>query len=195
LHFNPRPRHLLLLVGILFGLASLSGVDVKPDRRKIDPAILFRSVPDAISAPQSILAQKEPRVPVLIRLASDDDALPDQVRNLGGTARKIFPRIYAAQLPTDATRYLSRRPIILYMEPDRVVWPLLDASRPAVSADIVQQGSPPFLNPSGEITPMSASSTRDCPARIPISTDGSPIPIPFPWHWIPWWIRTGTAHT
>jgi len=143
LYFNPRPRH-LLLVGILFGLASLSGVDVKPDRRKIDPAILFRSVPDAISAPQNILAQKEPRVPVLIRLASDDDALPDQVRNLGGTARKISPRIYAAQLPTDATRYLSRRPAILYMEPDRVVWPLLDASRPAVSADIVQQGSPPL---------------------------------------------------
>jgi subtilisin family serine protease len=123
-------------------MASLSGVDVEPDRRKIDPAILFRSVPGAISAPQSIPAQEEPRVPVLIRLASDDDGLPDQVRNLGGTSRKIFPRIYAARLPTDATRYLSHRPAILYMEPDRVVWPLLDVSGPAVSADIVQQGSP-----------------------------------------------------
>jgi subtilisin family serine protease len=142
LHFNPRPRHFLLLVAILCGMASLSGVDVDPDLRKIDPAILFRSAPDAISAPQSILSQKEPRVPVLIRLASDDDALPDQVRNLGGTARNIVPRIYAARLPTDATRYLSHRPAILYMEPDRVVWPLLDASRPAVSADIVQQGPP-----------------------------------------------------
>ncbi|MGB7972164.1 MAG: S8 family serine peptidase [Candidatus Deferrimicrobiaceae bacterium] len=144
LYFNPRPRHFLLLVGILFGMASLSGVDVAPDRRKIDPAILFRSAPGAISAPQSIPAQEEPPVSVLIRLAADDDALPDQIRNLGGTARKIFPRIYAARLPTDATRYLSHRPAILYMEPDRVVWPLLDVSRPAVSADIVQQGSPPL---------------------------------------------------
>ncbi len=125
-------------------MASLSGVDVKPDRRKIDPAILFRSVPGAISAPQSIPAQEELPVSVLIRLAADDEGLPDQVRNLGGTARKILPRIYAARLPTDATRYLSHRPAILYMEPDRVVWPLLDASRPAVSADIVQQGSPPL---------------------------------------------------
>lgn len=125
-------------------MASLSGVDVEPDRRKIDPAILFRSAPGAISAPQDIPAQEEPPVPVLIRLAADDDGLPDQVRNLGGTARKIHPRIYAARLPTDATRYLSHRPAILYMEPDRVVWPLLDVSRPAVSADIVQQGPPPL---------------------------------------------------
>lgn len=144
LYFNPRPRHLLLLVGILFGVASLSGVDVAPDRRKIDPAILFRSAPGTISAPQSIPAPEEPPVSVLIRLAADDDGLPDQVRNLGGTARKIYPRIYAARLPTDATRYLSHRSAILYMEPDRVVWPLLDVSRPAVSADIVQQGSPPL---------------------------------------------------
>ncbi len=144
LYINPRPRHFLLLVGILFGVASLSGVDVAPDFRKIDPAILFRSAPGAIAAPQSIPAQEEPPVSVLIRLAADDDRLPDQVRNLGGTARKIFPRIYAARLPTDATRYLSHRPTILYMEPDRVVWPLLDVSRPAVSADIVQLGSPPL---------------------------------------------------
>jgi len=125
-------------------LTSLSGVVVDPDLRKIDPSILFRSAPGAISAPQSIPAREETPVSVLIRLASEDDGLPDQVRNLGGTARKIFPRIYAARLPTDATRYLSLRPAILYMEPDRVVWPLLDASRPAVSADIVQQGSPPL---------------------------------------------------
>jgi subtilisin family serine protease len=125
-------------------MASFSGVVVAPDLRKIDPAILFRSVPGAISAPQSIPAQEEPPVPVLIRLASDDDGLPDQVRNLGGTSRKIFPRVYAARLPTDATRYLSHRSTILYMEPDRVAWPLLDESRPAVYADIVQQGSPPL---------------------------------------------------
>ena len=117
-------------------MASLSGVDVEPDLRKIDPAILFRIAPGAISAPQSMPAQEEPPVSVLIRLASDDDGLPDQVRNLGGTARKILPRIYAARMPTDATRYLSHRPAILYMEPDRIVWPLLDVSRPAVSADI-----------------------------------------------------------
>jgi subtilisin family serine protease len=125
-------------------MASLSGVDVDPDLRKINPAILFRHAPGAISAPQSIPAREETPVSVLIRLAADDDGLPDQVRNLGGTARKIFPRIYAARLPTDATRYLSHRPAILYMEPDRVVWPLLDVSRPTVSADVVQLGSPPL---------------------------------------------------
>ncbi|MGB3399687.1 MAG: hypothetical protein WBA34_05900, partial [Candidatus Deferrimicrobiaceae bacterium] len=103
LYFNPRLKHILLLIVILFGVASLSGVDMDPDLRKIDPAILFRSVPAATSAPQSTPAQERP-VPVFIRLASDDDALPDQVRNLGGTAREIHSRIYAARLPTDATR-------------------------------------------------------------------------------------------
>ena len=127
----------------MWGVVSLSGMEVAPDLRKIDPSILFRSTPGAISALQSTPAQ-EPPVPVLIRLASDDDALPDQVRNLGGTAQKIHPRIYAARLPEDATRYLSHRPAVLYMEPDRVVWPLLDVSRPAVSADIIQQGLPPL---------------------------------------------------
>ena len=84
-------------------MASLSGVDVDPDLRKIDPSILFRSAPGAISAPQSVPVREETPVSVLIRLASEDDGLPDQVRNLGGTARKIFPRIYTARLPTDAT--------------------------------------------------------------------------------------------
>jgi len=128
-------------------MASLSGVDVRPDLRKINPAVLFREVPTGISTPQHTPgtgpASGAP-LSVLIRLASDDDALPDQVRNLGGTARKIYPRIFAARLPTDATRYLSHRPAVLYMEPDRVVWPLLDVSRPALSANIVQQGSPPL---------------------------------------------------
>lgn len=149
LYFKPRARHILLVIGILFGVTSLSGVEVSHDLRKIDPAVLFRDVPAAISTPQDSPGAGAARgapLSVFIRLASEDD-LSGQVRNLGGTAWKIHPRIYAASLPPDATRYLSNIPAVRYIEPDRVAHPLLNLSRPAVSADLVHQGASPLPQP------------------------------------------------
>lgn len=145
-----RLRQIPLLFFTLWAGASLSGVEVTPDLRKIDPAVLFRDGAAGISSPQGFhgtATSKEPLLPVFIRLSSVDDALPDQVRSLGGTAWKIHPRIYASRLPADATRYLSNLPAVLYIEPDRLARPLLDLSRPAVSADIVHQGAPPLPRP------------------------------------------------
>lgn len=142
-----RPRQISLLLFVLWGTASLSGVKVEPDLRRIDPAVLFRENAPGMAAPR-VTSDREAAqglpLSVFIRLAADDDALPEQVRNLGGTARKIQSRIYAARLPADTTRYLSNRPAVLYIEPDRLARPLLDVSRPAVSADLVHQGSPPL---------------------------------------------------
>src|SRR3990172_3591974 len=139
-----------LLLFALYGVASLSGMEVAPDLRKIDPAVLFRDVPAGISRPQGTPGTgpaSETPLSVFIRLSSDDPDLPEQVRNLGGTARKTLQRICAARLPADTTRYLSNRPAVRYSEPDGVARPLLDVSRPAVSADLVHQGAPPLPQP------------------------------------------------
>ncbi len=151
LHPGSRARHILPVICILVGVASLSGVDVSPDLRKIDPALMIHGVAEGISTPQGVSRAGPDRgapLSVFIRLASDDIDLPAQVRYLGGTARKIQPRIYAASLPPDATRYLSNRPAVRYIEPDRVARPMLDVSRPAVSANLVHQGVlPPLPQP------------------------------------------------
>ncbi|HZD54637.1 MAG TPA: S8 family serine peptidase, partial [Candidatus Aquicultoraceae bacterium] len=139
-------RPIALVPFALLAALSLSGAEVSPDLRKIDPAVVFRA--DAAAAaplgPPGADASKFAPLSVFIRLAADDDALPDQVRNLGGTAWKVLPRIWAAALPADGPRYLSNRPTVRYIEPDRVARPMLDLSRPAVEADYVQQGSFPL---------------------------------------------------
>ncbi len=143
-----RIRQLHLLILVVWGMASVSGVDVSPDLHKIDPAVRFGAVAARTVATQLATgteAGQQPPLSVLIRLAHADDTLPDQVRNLGGSAREILPRIFAARLPADAMRFLSNRPEVAYIESDRIVRPLLDVSRPAVSADLVQQGSSPPL--------------------------------------------------
>lgn len=145
-----RLRHISLLFVVLWGVTSLSGTGVDPDLRRIDPAVLLRENAPGMAAPMGSSGtegKEAPPLSVFIRLSADDDALPEQVQNLGGTARKILPRIYAARLPADVTRYLSHRPSVLYIEADRIVRPLLDESRPAVAADLVQQGSPPLPQP------------------------------------------------
>src|SRR3990172_11617234 len=98
-----------LLLFALYGVASLSGMEVAPDLRKIDPAVLFRDVPAGISRPQGTPGTgpaSEAPLSVFIRLSSHHPDLPEQVRNLGGTARKILPRIYPFQLPLNPTPYL-----------------------------------------------------------------------------------------
>lgn len=129
---------------LIFAFLSMSGVDVEPDRRKVEPRLFHAEAlvteparEQAIGAPPAATAP----VPVFIRTAYDDPAFPERIRNVGGTANRITPFIYTARLPLDSLRYASNWPSIAYIEAGRRVRPLLDLSRPAVLADSVQNGT------------------------------------------------------
>ena len=129
---------------LLYGLLSLSGTSVEPDFRKVDPRLLH---PDAMATGSArwrtfgAAKTAEIAIPVFFRLGGDDPDLPDKIGNLGGTAHRISPRVYTARLPMDGLRYASNWPSVSYIEAGRRVRPLLDLSRPAVSADLVQAGT------------------------------------------------------
>lgn len=138
------------LVSAMLGAAHLSGVEILPDDRKIEPlariggpAAFDEWRKDPFAAP----ARQDAPVPVFIRLSAEEEDLPAMVGALGGTARKIHPRLYAGRIPRDATRYLSNWPGVAYIEAGKRVRPLLDLSQTAISADLVHSGSglpPPF---------------------------------------------------
>lgn len=145
-----RSRILALVLLLPWGIASLSGVPVEPDMRKIDPVLIATDTP-AVTAIQRKISGSPPRaeapVPLFFRLERDDPSFPDQVRELGGSAQKVAPRLYTGQIPRDAARYLSNRPEVAYLEAARRARPLLDISAPSVSADIVQAGSAEWPTP------------------------------------------------
>jgi len=140
-HRTRFPAFFLLLS---WGIASLSGVPVEPDERKIDPVLIATDVP-AVAAMQRKIAGSPMRtqtpVPLLFRLDREDPSFPDKVRELGGAAHRVAPRLYSGQIPRDAARYLSNRPEVAYMEASRRARALLDVSAPAVSSDIVHSGT------------------------------------------------------
>src|SRR3990172_8568176 len=147
----PRRRNIFVLFLFLaWGLLSLSGREILPDRRKIDPVMAPADNP-AMAAVQRKIALNPARpdadVPVFFRLETDDPAFPDRVRDLGGTARWVAPGLYTGQIPRDAARYLSNRPEVAYLEAARRARPMLDVSAPAISADLVQAGSPGWPPP------------------------------------------------
>lgn len=129
---------------VLCGLFSLSGTTIEPDVRKVDPRLLH-SDGVAIRAARERLPGAPPaatlEMPVFLRTEYDDPALPDKIRNLGGTARRISSRVTTARLPMGGLRYASNWPSVSYIEAGRRVRPLLDLSRPAVFADDVQAGT------------------------------------------------------
>ena len=143
LYFKPRPRHILLLIGILFGVASLSGVDVRPDLRKIEPLMLATDEPAMVAA-QGMVMSATGRLPplprVFVHLREEEQAFPGKIEALGGTASPIHPRLFSGAIPRDAARYISRWPEVAYIEAEKLARPMLDESRPAVSADIVHAG-------------------------------------------------------
>lgn len=144
LHFSSRQRHFLLLVGVLFGVASLSGVDVAPDLRKIDPLVLATDEPAVVAAQTRIMSaagrlSSLPRV--FVHLRNADQGFPAKVEALGGTASPIHTRLFSGAIPRDAARYISRWPEVSYIEGEKLASPMLDESRPAVFADNVQAGT------------------------------------------------------
>ena len=144
LYFNPRPRHILLLIVILFGTASLSGVDVDPDLKKIEPLMLATDEPAVVAAQGKVMSATRrlsslPRV--FVHLRDAEQTFPAKIEALGGAASPIHARLFSGAIPRDAARYISRWPEVAYIESEKLARPMLDESRPAVSADIVQAGT------------------------------------------------------
>jgi subtilisin family serine protease len=142
-HRKPGTRLLLLLVALV-GLASLSGVPIRPDDRKVDP--LLRTGSNAL--PAGVLRHHfgaeptaELKVPVIFRLGGEDPELPERVRLLGGEASRITSDTWVGRIPLGAVRSASSWPTLSYLRAARRLRPSLDLSRPAVSADLVQAGT------------------------------------------------------
>ncbi len=133
-----------------WGAAFLSGVEIVPDTRKIEPLALATGEPAVLAAQRKLMGtagRPDSSVPVFIGLSADDPDLPRKVRNLAGDAMPVSPRLFTARIPRDAARYISNWPHVVYIEAGKTVRPLLDYSRPAISADLVQAGTglpPPF---------------------------------------------------
>jgi len=136
-------RLLAFMLFAAWGAASLSGVEIVPDKRKIEPLFVETDEPAAAAAQAKVMgssARYAAPVPIFIHLSEADSDVPRKVSNLGGRASAVLPRLYAGAIPRDAARYVSNWPTVTYLEAGKKVRPLLDASRPAVQADVVQSG-------------------------------------------------------
>ncbi|MDH3238211.1 MAG: S8 family serine peptidase, partial [Deltaproteobacteria bacterium] len=125
-------------------MASLSGVDVDPDLRKIEPLMLATDEPAMVAAQGKVMSaagrlSSLPRV--FVHLRDAEQAFPAKIEALGGTASPIHARLFSGAIPRDAARYISRWPEVAYIESEKLARPMLDESRPAVSADIVHAGT------------------------------------------------------
>ena len=126
-----------------WGALSLSGMEIVPDKRKIEPLFVTTDEPAAAAAQAKVMgspAGYAAPVPMFIHLSEEDSDVPRKVSNLGGQASAVLPRLYAGTIPRDAARYVSNWPSVAYIEAGKRVGPLLDASRPATGADVVQSG-------------------------------------------------------
>ena len=139
-----RLRKIPLLLFALFGVASLSGMEVAPDLQKIEPLALLTGEPAMVAAQAKAMGTQGRQTAdfgVFVHLQSGNRAFPDKIRALGGEAAQIHDRLYSGTLPADAARYVSRWPEVAYIEAAKMARPMLDVSRPAVSADVVQLGT------------------------------------------------------
>lgn len=147
------PRSARNLAGTLLalcGLLSLSGATVEPDARKVDPRLLR---PEAVAGAAARVrtfgeaTSVESAVPIFLRLGEDDPDLPGKILGFGGRAKRVAPRIYAGEVPPDAVRYLSNWPNVAYIDGAKRARRMLDLSRAALSADVVQAGTSGFPPP------------------------------------------------
>jgi subtilisin family serine protease len=144
-----RRKHALFFF-VLWGVVSLSGMEVAPDLVKIDPAALATDQPAIVAHQGRIMgaAGRQPAaIPVFVHLQFGNRVLPGKIRSLGGEAEAVHERLYTGSIPRDAARYISRWPEVSYIEAGRRAYPLLDFSGPAISADTVHQGSPAWPSP------------------------------------------------
>jgi subtilisin family serine protease len=133
-----------LLLFALYGFTSLSGVEVAFDLRKIEPLALATGEPAMVAVQAKTMGaqgRQTADLGVFVHLASGNRAFPDKIRALGGEAAQIHDRLYSGTIPADATRYVSHWPEVAYIEAAKMARPMLDLSRPAVQADVVQAGT------------------------------------------------------
>lgn len=143
-------RKLASGVILLYGILSLSGTSVEPDLRKVDPRLLHTGAMAAgpFTGQRSGAAPAaEAAIPMFVRLEKDDPDIPGKFLNLGGSAKRVAPRTYVGKIPPDMVRYVSNWPNIAYIDGAKRVRRMLDLSRPALSADIVQAGTNNFPQP------------------------------------------------
>ncbi|HEU5359684.1 MAG TPA: S8 family serine peptidase, partial [Candidatus Deferrimicrobiaceae bacterium] len=129
---------------VIWGVASLSGVEVLPDRAKIEPLALVAEGRGVPAAEEKVVGTSEGSsagLPVFFRLRFGDGDFPQKVEALGGRTKRVHPQVYTGEIPGDAIRYVSNWPEVAYIEAAKRVYPLLDLSRPAVFADDVQSGA------------------------------------------------------
>jgi subtilisin family serine protease len=144
-----RRKHALFFFA-LWGVVSLSGVEVAPDLSKIDPLALATDLPAIVAHQGKIMGapgRQPAALPVFVHLRSGNRVLPEKVRSLGGEAEAVHERLYTGSIPRDAARYISRWPEVSYIEAGRWATPLLDFSGPAISADTAHQGLPAWPSP------------------------------------------------
>ncbi|MGA6994522.1 MAG: S8 family serine peptidase, partial [Candidatus Deferrimicrobiaceae bacterium] len=119
-------------------------MDVAPDLRKIDPLMLATDESAVVAAQGKVMRASGrlsslPRV--FVHLRGAEQAFPAKIEALGGTASPIHARLFSGAIPRDAARYLSRWPEVAYIESEKLARPMLDLSRLAVSANLVQAGT------------------------------------------------------
>ncbi|MGZ8463409.1 MAG: S8 family serine peptidase [Candidatus Deferrimicrobiaceae bacterium] len=135
---------------VLCGLFSLSGTTVEPDLRTVDPRLL-QSAAMATGVAREQTSGAAPAegiaIPMFLRVDEDDPALPGKILLIGGSATRVASRIYVAKVPRDAVRYVSNWANVSYLDGAKPVRRMLDVSRPAVSANTVQAGTPGFPPP------------------------------------------------
>ena len=143
-------RRISLCFFLVWGLVSLSGMEVLPDPRKIEPLALVSDEPAMVAAQGKAMHGREvpsSRLPVFLHLRQDTLDLPRKIAALQGSVTQLHPRLYGGAIPKDVARYISRWPEIAYIEAGKRARPLLDASAPAVFADVVHRGAPGFPPP------------------------------------------------
>jgi subtilisin family serine protease len=139
-----------LFLFILLGVVSLSGVEIVPDLRKIEPLALATDHAALRGTQRKVIGlqgRADSLFPVFIKLSREADDIPKKIRGLGGEGRTIHPRLYTARIPRDATRYISNWKEVFYIEAGKQAKPLLDLSGASVSSDDVHAGTtlpPPF---------------------------------------------------
>jgi subtilisin family serine protease len=147
---RPLLFHLARLLPILLAALSLSGMSVEPDASKIDPLLGSadaRALADIQREVLGAAVRESVSIPAFLLLSEEDEDLFRKIGAIGGDAQRVHPHLLIAHLPANALRYVSNWQNVAYIEAPRNARPLLNRSRPAVSADVVQTPgtfSPPF---------------------------------------------------
>ena len=183
-----------LFLFLLWGVVYLSGVEIVPDLRKIEPLALVTGDPATVAAQVKAMGAQgryPSEFPVFFHLKSEEGRFSGKVTALGGRATRVHPRLYSGEIPGDAARYISRWPEVAYIEAAKRARPMLNLSRPAVFADVVQNGTglPAAFTGSGTYVGIVDSGLSS--GHLDFFVNGNPS-SPRVVHWYPDPVTAGT---